>query len=993
MDEYSFDSDELPAGIGKAHSREILSVQAHSAAIHTWWARRSGAFSRVATYLALTQKRDVDSSFLETLATYPLPASTLADAARHVRDTQWRQAWNDATRLQSTSLPDQPGAPELPPPRVLDPFAGAAGIPLEAARLGCSAHALDLSPVAVHIARATTVFPGKFGRTDDESVGTNEAGHWAGLSNELGHWTKVVTTIAEARVKSLFPDSASHTFIWFHAASCPSCGASVPFQANYPLTRGVAPIGIVFTVEGSTLQPTIGAQSSELARRRQRPICLSCGFDGNINEGKSSAVCTPILAAVSKEDGFHAVVPSEVSTYFRWTPHHEGRLRHIQDADWSTLNLALPLSYSQVGSFGCHTFADLFTARQRLVALEYAVAVREASVQMNGLGMSVERVQALTTYLTFLVDFIVERNSRISRWNPNTMRPESALVKLRVSLPPVFVETHPRRLVSQWLDRILPAITELGSVPPTESVLCGNAMKLPYPDSFFDAVVTDPPYFDRVPYTDLSDFFWVWERPLLSLAVPELGFQYPTTMEVVESPAVVPRDDEREQYYWHGYEAVTVEVYRVLKPGSLFTLVVTSPTASVFDSYISLSQNAGFELFSVRYVEEGVRNLTADRALHRTYLICFRKPQIKNRVMKPEVVNAAQILEAAEANQPLFYEGLAQLLLDELEESEVQGLLTEEYKGTTFERFLEVLADRDLRDLLRGLFGEVGLRKLVRKLGIAQGEASKAPEDLLLSHFGFATPTPQTLKGAHQAITQLKLLCSRVDLAEEKATIRGLFLESSTILERLLRSSIWAWAALVFGQSRDTELLRVLRESPEGRGQSYDLDKLSFGTIAVLFRRLPEAIAQSSMAPQIARKLGRGQVYDPMAKPGKLNDRLSELISIRNKIEHDKGRFWSDASFGASKVCVSDALTKTIDLVILLFRLGAIPAWAYVTHQIRDVLARTTYKLVLDDGSAAELRITNGLELGGVYLYFSGDVNPRPVDPLIIPSEEQRDVP
>lgn len=36
----------------------------------------------------------------------------------------------------------------------------------------------------------------------------------------------------------------------------------------------------------------------------------------------------------------------------------------------------------------------------------------------------------------------------------------------------------------------------------------GSATELPYPDDFFDAVLTDPPYYDNVPYADLSDFFY-----------------------------------------------------------------------------------------------------------------------------------------------------------------------------------------------------------------------------------------------------------------------------------------------------------------------------------------------------------------------------------------------------------------------------------------------------------------------------------------------------
>ncbi|CAN5185246.1 hypothetical protein BH09BAC4_BH09BAC4_17060 [soil metagenome] len=47
-------------------------------------------------------------------------------------------------------------------------------------------------------------------------------------------------------------------------------------------------------------------------------------------------------------------------------------------------------------------------------------------------------------------------------------------------------------------------------------ILNGDSSYLPLPDSSVDAVVTDPPYFDFVHYSELSDFFYAWLKPVLS---------------------------------------------------------------------------------------------------------------------------------------------------------------------------------------------------------------------------------------------------------------------------------------------------------------------------------------------------------------------------------------------------------------------------------------------------------------------------------------------
>ena len=46
-------------------------------------------------------------------------------------------------------------------------------------------------------------------------------------------------------------------------------------------------------------------------------------------------------------------------------------------------------------------------------------------------------------------------------------------------------------------------------------VLNGDSSRLPLPDGSVDAVVTDPPYFDFVHYSELSDFFFAWLSPVL----------------------------------------------------------------------------------------------------------------------------------------------------------------------------------------------------------------------------------------------------------------------------------------------------------------------------------------------------------------------------------------------------------------------------------------------------------------------------------------------
>ena len=51
-------------------------------------------------------------------------------------------------------------------------------------------------------------------------------------------------------------------------------------------------------------------------------------------------------------------------------------------------------------------------------------------------------------------------------------------------------------------------------------ILNGDSSRLPVPDASIDAVITDPPYFDFVHYSELSDFFFAWLSPVLMSRYP-----------------------------------------------------------------------------------------------------------------------------------------------------------------------------------------------------------------------------------------------------------------------------------------------------------------------------------------------------------------------------------------------------------------------------------------------------------------------------------------
>jgi putative DNA methylase len=94
-------------------------------------------------------------------------------------------------------------------------------------------------------------------------------------------------------------------------------------------------------------------------------------------------------------------------------------------------------------------------------------------------------------------------------------------------------------------------------------LLCQDSATLPLPDASVDAVITDPPYFDNVQYSELSDFFYIWLRLGLAERYPQIfgPDQTPKSVEIVKNPH--RHNDSR--FYLEGMTHVFSECQRVLK--------------------------------------------------------------------------------------------------------------------------------------------------------------------------------------------------------------------------------------------------------------------------------------------------------------------------------------------------------------------------------------------------------------------------------------------
>ena len=199
--------------------------------------------------------------------------------------------------------------------------------------------------------------------------------------------------------------------------------------------------------------------------------------------------------------------------------------------------------------------------------------------------------------------------------------------------------------------KFVQSIDELEETPRSALLLCQDSSRLPaIPDQFIDFVITDPPYFDNVHYSELSNFFYVW----LSCLVDHPYFvaeNVPTQREAIVNDGM----GKGEEDYQNLLTAVFRESGRILKnKGKLiFTFHHTKWRAwwtvlmSIIDSGFCVVDS--FPVLSEYKVNPHIRNkqsLNMDLVL-----ICEKRgncleplpmspSEILRRAMKPQFENS-----------------------------------------------------------------------------------------------------------------------------------------------------------------------------------------------------------------------------------------------------------------------------------------------------------------------------------------------------------------
>jgi putative DNA methylase len=678
--------------ISEEASREKSVRKGHISTLHLWWARRPLVACRAAVYGALVpasrfvpdgasdeKKKSLGranaAKFVERLCQYPSSPPATAEAQKHILEAHAdRLTHETGTKITVEDIE----AGRAPRPKVLDMFAGGGAIPLEALRLGCEVHALDLNPVAHVIELCTLVYPQRYGAPDPTVPGMtgpkNAAGEptWGGLADEVRYWGNWVLGKVQAGIGDLYPTipdgkspRARHAlgspqleipgsdfdlkkqrsliqetpsghltpiaYLWTRTVACknPGCNATVPLvrqtwlcrkKDRYVALKMLAPNGEkrvrfqVVTVR-AVADLDFDPEAFSKGGNATCPFCKAiadaeyvqqCGMAGKVG---SQLLC--VVARRNDATGTSFLGPEELpSSLLPSEAEVQSRIKDLSQQ--FSISLPQELISSERPSpnargltaptrHGLIHFSDLFNSRQLLSLLTQCAAVSEAAVAMQRQNNTNDHVRAVLSYLAIMIDRMADRGSSLCRWDPSYTKTQSTFG--RPALPFVwdYSETNPFGDASgdahQALDWILAVIQAVSLVGSYANVSRGSAHHLSIPDASIDAVVTDPPYYDNVPYADVSDFFYVWMKRVIGPYYPE-HFSSDLSPKKAEITALSSRFDgdmpKATKNYEHLMLQALAEAHRVLKPKGELVIVYAHKTTLGWTSLVDALRRANF---------------------------------------------------------------------------------------------------------------------------------------------------------------------------------------------------------------------------------------------------------------------------------------------------------------------------------------------------------------------------------------------------------------
>ena len=354
-------------------------------------------------------------------------------------------------------------------------------------------------------------------------------------------------------------------YLWARTVRCKQCREALPLLKTRWLCKKDNK-RVLLTMESNVYQPRVvfGVQTDvstnggNAAQRREHDKRISAG-----TMSRTGATCPRCRAIMTMEDislegragrmsrmltavvveGMKAKRARAKPKEYRLPTDHERAAAEVKEEQLQKLYQDIPFGLPEeqtpkagpgasrafsVDGYGFDTWRKLFTHRQLVAMGAFLRASAETSRISRTSEMQGVWTEGIQAYLASMLDRLANQNSTICRWNNKGEKVEGTFSRFALPIVWDFVETNPigsgtgtYQSALEWVSRVVSHVCAAAITSPTAVASCQSALELT--GQQVDVILTDPPYYDAIPYSDAMDFFHVWLRRCLANTMPDAG--------------------------------------------------------------------------------------------------------------------------------------------------------------------------------------------------------------------------------------------------------------------------------------------------------------------------------------------------------------------------------------------------------------------------------------------------------------------------------------